>query len=81
MCLLVPRRVLGAVDGSLEVEWDGGAVRSVARGTIEDVSAGDYVLVYAGMAIERVDAEEAAQHLRFLADLDRGILDTGEAPS
>ena len=34
------------------------------------VEPGSYVLVYAGVAIEQVTAEEAHEQLRFMADLE-----------
>lgn len=48
-----------------------GERRWVAAGEIPDLVAGDYVVVYAGQAIERMDRAEAEDILRFDDDLER----------
>ena len=68
MCQEVPRQVLAVVPGRFRVDWDG-APRWVAAST--DAAIGDYVVVYAGVALERLDPEEAREQLRFMRDLQR----------
>jgi hydrogenase expression/formation protein HypC len=78
MCLAVPGRVL-------EVHRDrellvgrvdfGGAARTVCLETVPDVQPGDYVLVHVGLAIGRIDEDEAERLLALFAslpDLDEG---------
>ena len=36
---------------------------------LDDVKPGDYVMLHAGFAIEKVDAEEAAETLRLLNEI------------
>lgn len=76
MCLAVPRRVL-RVDGDLaEVEWDGEPLW-VATAGIVALETGEYVLVHAGLVLDRVSAEEAEQILALQTAL---MLDTGDIP-
>lgn len=66
MCLAVPRRVL-RVDGSrAEVEWDDGPLVVEAVG-LPDLAPGEYVLVHAGLALERLSAAEAEEVLALQA--------------
>ena len=58
MCWAVPTKVI-EVSGDLgKVELEG-TVREVGLQLIEGASVGDYVLVHAGFAIQKVDEEEA----------------------
>ena len=74
MCLAIPGKVLEIVEGKGSVEF-GGTVRIVDVRLMEDVSVGDYVIVHAGFAIQKLDEEEAGETLRLL----QGILDTQNA--
>ena len=70
MCLAVPGRLIereGERDGlAFAVVEFGGLRRSVCVECVPEAIEGDYVLVHAGLAISRVDADEAA---RLLDDL------------
>ena len=58
MCLAIPLKVV-AVDGSrLKVE-SAGLVREVRADFLPGVQEGDFVIVHAGFAIEKLDAEQA----------------------
>jgi len=62
--------VLQVGDGQAEVLYDGEPRWVAARG-IDGLAAGQYVVVYAGEAIERMESEEAEDILRFNDDLER----------
>jgi hydrogenase expression/formation protein HypC len=69
MCQAIPRRVL-AVDGErVQVDYDGQPtwVHAVA---LPDLRVGEYVVVYAGQALERMDEAEAEELLAFYAGLE-----------
>ena len=58
MCLAIPLKVV-AVDGKkLKVE-SAGLVREVRADFLPEVQEGDFVIVHAGFAIEKLDAEQA----------------------
>lgn len=69
MCQAIPRRVLAVEPERLEVDFDGTA-RWVAAHGLPDVAVGDYVVVYAGQALERMDTAEAEEMLAWYADLE-----------
>lgn len=70
MCQAIPRPVLRLDDERAEVLYDGAPLWVTVRG-IPDLAIGDYVVVYAGQALERIPTEEAEDILRFYDDLER----------
>jgi len=78
MCLAVPGKLSRIVDEHGlrygEVDFSGLIVR-VCLELIPEAQVGDFVLVHAGTALQRVDEREARQTLSLLAELadaDRG---------
>ena len=80
MCLGVPGEVLSIVDGDLRtgrVSF-GGVVKNVCLAYVPEAAVGDFVIVHAGFAISRIDADAAARTLSYLqqaaglADEDAG---------
>jgi hydrogenase expression/formation protein HypC len=73
MCLGVPGKVIRWIDRAepfalAEVEF-GGVCREVGMDCVTDAVEGDYVIVHAGLAISRIDADEAQRTLAMLAEL------------
>ena len=71
MCLAVPGRVcaLHDEDGLRLATVDFGGVRKrVCVETLPEVGLGAWVLVHAGIALQQIDAEAAAESLRLLAE-------------
>jgi len=52
--------------GTIDME---GTQREVSLLLQEDAKVGDYVIVHAGFAIQKVDEEEALETLRFLRQM------------
>lgn len=76
MCLAVPGQIVEWLErnppfSTAAVEF-GGVRRRVSMECVPDAELGDYVLVHAGIAISRIDPEEAAQVLETLQQLDLG---------
>jgi hydrogenase expression/formation protein HypC len=72
MCLAIPGRVLEFhEEGGLRMSRVdfGGVTRQACLEYLPEAQVGDYVLVHAGFAITRVDAEEAARTLEAIAEL------------
>jgi hydrogenase expression/formation protein HypC len=74
MCLAVPGRVVEWLEltppfRAAAVEF-GGVRREVSMDCVPDAQLGDYVLVHAGIAISRIDPDEAAQVWETLRQLD-----------
>lgn len=75
MCLGVPARVLETA-GELATVDVGGARREVSLMLLSGVSPGDWVILHAGFAIQRLDPQEAEKTLALL----REIADAAEIP-
>ncbi len=70
MCQVVPRRVLQVGEQRAEVLYDGHPIWVAAHG-ITDLEVGEYLVVYAGQALERMPVDEAEAMLAFYDELDR----------
>ncbi len=68
MCLAIPMKVteVEGAFGKVDIE---GVKRKVSFQLLPDVQVGDYVLVHAGFAIERINEEEAKRTLDLLTEL------------
>ena len=53
MCQAIPRKVLSIAGEQAEVMYDGAPLSVIVRG-IDDLQIGEYVVVYAGQALERI---------------------------
>ena len=74
MCLALPGKIVELREtappfASAIVEF-GGVRREVSVACVPEANEGDYVMVHAGIAISRVDADEAARVLDALRQLD-----------
>lgn len=69
MCLAVPMRVLEihGDEGTVEL---GGIKRRVGLQLLDNVQPGEYVIVHAGFAIQRLDEREAKKTLDLLAQAE-----------
>ncbi len=70
MCVAVPGRVEKIEDLAAVVDV-GGATVTARIDLVPDVSVGEYVLIHAGFALEKMDEDEAQEILRLLAEADR----------
>jgi len=72
MCLAVPLKVT-RIDGSDAVAEQGGASVQIRTDLLDDVKVGDYVLVHAGFAIQKVNEDEALETLRLLREFSDAV--------
>lgn len=82
MCLAVPGKVVDWIDRESPlamalVEFDG-VRRSISLACVPETELGEYVLAHAGIAISRIDAEEAKRVFQALAELEEA--DAQELP-
>ena len=70
MCQAIPRRDLSIDGQSAEVVYDGAPLAVTVRG-IDDLQVGEYVVVYAGQALERIPTADAEEILAFYKDLEQ----------
>ncbi|MHA2273603.1 MAG: HypC/HybG/HupF family hydrogenase formation chaperone [Candidatus Hodarchaeales archaeon] len=69
MCLSVPAKIVEIEGVSGKVEFGGGIRRNVDL-TLVDVKIGDYVIVHAGFAIEKLDEQSARESLELWAEIE-----------
>ena len=62
MCLAVPLKIL-SVDGKQAVGEAGGLTQKLRVDFIPDIRPGDYVMVHAGFAIEKLTEQQAKENL------------------
>lgn len=65
MCLAIPSKVVEINQGSGVTDTDG-VRRVVSLVLVDDVKVGDYVILHAGYAIQKIDEASAAEALQVL---------------
>ncbi len=78
MCLAVPMR-LESVEGLSAVAEFGGVRQDVNLAILPDARPGEYVIVHAGFAIERLDEEEAEKTLELFRLMDDSLQEESHA--
>ncbi|MBU2497874.1 MAG: HypC/HybG/HupF family hydrogenase formation chaperone [Proteobacteria bacterium] len=67
MCVAIPSRITEIENMTATIDMDG-ALREVSIILLEEPRVGDYVLVHAGYAIQKIDEETAKESLKILKD-------------
>jgi len=65
MCLAIPMKIL-KLEGDRAVVSSGKVERRIGINFLTDPRVGDYVMVHAGFAIEKVNPEKAKETLKFV---------------
>ena len=69
MCLAIPVKVVEVgADDTATVDL-GGVTKEISLALLSDVKVGDYVILHAGFALSKLDAEEAEKTLALFAEL------------
>ncbi len=69
MCLSVPALVM-SIDGQMADVSVGGSVFRAGLQMVENVKAGDYILLHAGFAIQKLSEKEALETLELIRELN-----------
>jgi hydrogenase expression/formation protein HypC len=72
MCLAIPMEV-ESIAGEEAIVKQAGLRRNVRLDLLDEVEPGDYVLIHAGFAIEKVRPEEAEETLALLREMAGAI--------
>ena len=67
MCLALPVRVVELRDGDMAIVDLGGVRKEISLALVEDVAAGNYVILHVGYALTRLDPAEAERTLETFA--------------
>lgn len=70
MCLGLPGRIIKIEDKTGLVEILG-VSREISMELLKDIKIGDYVLIHAGCAIEKIDEEEALRTIELFKELKK----------
>ncbi|HLP71898.1 MAG TPA: HypC/HybG/HupF family hydrogenase formation chaperone [Bacteroidales bacterium] len=68
MCLSIPAKII-SVDGDMAHVSAGGAVFTAGIQMIEGAVPGDYILLHAGFAIQKISMEDAEETLKLLDEI------------
>lgn len=68
MCLSIPGKIIKIDEDFAEVSV-GGTIVKIGMQMVENVKEGDYVLVHAGFALQKIDEEEALETLQLFREM------------
>jgi len=68
MCLALPARVVELHDDQMATVSLEGIRKKISLALVDDVAAGDFVLVHVGYALHKVSPEEAERTLALMAE-------------
>lgn len=72
MCLGIPGKIVNIYDMTATVDV-AGTKKDASLMLLDGVQVGDYVIVHAGFAIQKVNEAEAAESLRLVDELVKGM--------
>lgn len=68
MCLGIPMKVL-RIEGERAFVEIGGAEKEISIVLLDDLKVGNYVIVHAGFAIQKLDEKEALESLDIIREI------------
>lgn len=72
MCLSVPARIV-SIDGLMAEVSAGGAIFKAGLHLIENAEVGDYILLHAGFAIQKISEDEASETIKLFEEMDNAL--------
>jgi hydrogenase expression/formation protein HypC len=69
MCLSIPARIV-SIDGSMAEVSAGGTIFKAGIHMIENACIGDYILLHAGFAIQKISEKDAAETLKIIEEME-----------
>lgn len=72
MCLAMPMKI-NEIDGPLARCEAGGLSQNIRIDSITDPKPGDYVMVHAGFAIEKMSEKEALENIELLEEIKNAL--------
>ncbi len=71
MCYAIPAKILDISGDNATVDY-GGVEKAVNLHFVENVALGDYVLIHAGFAIEKLEKRSALESLKLINEMLSG---------
>jgi hydrogenase expression/formation protein HypC len=72
MCLSIPVKII-SIEGEMAEVSAGGTIFRAGLQMIEDASPGDYVLLHAGFAIQKISEAEALETLSIIREMEDSV--------
>jgi hydrogenase expression/formation protein HypC len=72
MCLSIPARIV-TINGDMAEVSAGGAIFIAGLHLIENANVGDYILLHAGFAIQKLSEEEASETLKLFDEMNNSM--------
>jgi len=69
MCLSIPGKII-SINGDMADVSIGGNIVKVGIQMLDNIQKGDYVLVHAGFALQKINEKEALETLQLLKEMD-----------
>ena len=68
MCLSIPGKII-KINGDVAEVTVGGTIVNVGLQMIDNIKEGDFVLVHAGFALQKIDEKEALETLKLFREM------------
>jgi hydrogenase expression/formation protein HypC len=72
MCLSIPARIV-TIDGNMAEVSAGGTIFIAGLHLIENAIVGDYILLHAGFAIQKISEEEAVETIKLFEEINNSL--------
>ena len=69
MCLSIPAQII-KIEGQMADVSIGGALFKAGLQMVENVRVGDYILLHAGFAIQKISEEDALETIKLLKEMN-----------
>jgi hydrogenase expression/formation protein HypC len=69
MCLAIPMKIEKIIDKDFAEASIDGVSRKVCISILEDPAVNDYILIHAGLGIEKLNTDEAEETLNYLRQM------------
>lgn len=75
MCLAIPLRITEVFGKEAMAEIEG-VKRKIRIDFVEDAKAGDYVIVHAGFALEKLNEQQAKENMDLIREITNGAMES-----
>jgi hydrogenase expression/formation protein HypC len=72
MCLSIPAKIV-SIKGNMADVSAGGAIFKAGLHMIENAKVGDYILLHAGFAIQKLSEKEAEETIRLFEEMNNSL--------
>ena len=72
MCLGIPLKII-ELDGKLALAEMNGVKKKIRVDLLPHIKLGDYVMVHAGFALEKIEKQQAEETMEAILELDEAI--------